>query len=74
MKRIIIIGILTGILTACSTEEDAPVSVPDGKVQVEFQLPGTYGIGFSGVQSRADNLPGAGEEWHALPQPAEEEL
>lgn len=74
MKRIIIIGILTGMLAACSTEEDAPVSVPDGKVQVEFQLPGTYGIGFSGVQSRADNLPDAKEEWHALPQPAKKEL
>lgn len=46
MKRIIIIGILAGMLVACNTNEDAPVSVPDGKVQVEFQLPGTYGIGF----------------------------
>ena len=73
MKRIIIIGILTGMLVACNTNEDAPVSVPDGKVQVEFQLPGTYGIGFSGVQSRTvDNL--GPDDWHALPRPAEEEL
>lgn len=73
MKRIISIGILMGMLAACSTEEDAPVSVPDGKVQVEFQLPGTYGIGFSGVQSRAvDNLGPNG--WHDLPQPTKEEL
>ena len=48
MKRIISIGILMGMLAACSTEEDAPISVPDGKVQVEFQLPGTYGIIESG--------------------------
>lgn len=74
MKRIISIGILMGMLAACSTEEDAPVSVPDGKVQVEFQLPGTYGISISDAQSRADNLPDAEEEWHALPQPAQEEL
>lgn len=67
MKRIIIIGILAGMLIACSTEEDTPVSVPDGKVQVEFQLPGTYGISISDVQSRVDNLPEAGYEWHALP-------
>ena len=73
MKRIISIGILMGMLAACSTEEDAPVSVPDGKVQVEFQLPGTYGIGFSGVQSRTvDNL--GPDDWHDLPQPTEEEL
>ena len=73
MKRIISIGILMGMLAACSTEEDAPVSVPDGKVQVEFQLPGTYGIGFSGVQSRAvDNL--GPKDWHDLPQPTHEEL
>lgn len=73
MKRIISIGILMGMLAACSTEEDAPISVPDGKVQVEFQLPGTYGIGFSGVQSRAvDNL--GPNDWHDLPQPAQEEL
>ena len=67
MKRIIIIGILAGMLVACNTNEDAPVSVPDGKVQVEFQLPGTYGIGISDAQSRADNLPDAGENWHNLP-------
>lgn len=73
MKRIISIGILMGMLAACSTEEDAPVSVPDGKVQVEFQLPGTYGIGFSGVQSRAvDNL--GPNDWHDLPQPTQELL
>lgn len=73
MKRIIIIGILTGMLIACSTEEDTLVSVPDGKVQVEFQLPGTYGIGVSNVQSRAtDNL--GPNDWHALPQPTQEEL
>ena len=66
MKRTIIIGILTGMLIACSPEENTPVSVPDGKVQVEFQLPG-YGIGVSDAQSRADNLPDAGEEWHNLP-------
>ncbi len=59
MKRTIIIGILTGMLIACSPEENTPVSVPDGKVQVEFQLPGTYGIGVSDAQSRADNLPDA---------------
>lgn len=67
MKRTIIIGILTGMLIACSPEENTPVSVPDGKVQVEFQLPGTYGIGVSDAQSRADNLPDAGENWHNLP-------
>ena len=67
MKRTIIIGILTGMLIACNTNEDAPVSVPDGKVQVEFQLPGTYGIGVSDAQSRADNLPDAGGNWHNLP-------
>lgn len=73
MKRIISIGILMGMLAACSTEEDAPVSVPDGKVQVEFQLPGTYGISISDAQSRAvDNL--GPNDWHALPQPTEEEL
>ena len=73
MKRIISIGILMGMLAACSTEEDAPVSVPDGKVQVEFQLPGTYGISISDAQSRAvDNL--GPNDWHALPQPAKEEL
>ena len=73
MKRIIIIGILTGMLIACSTEEDTPVSVPDGKVQVEFQLPGTYGISISDAQSRAvDNLGPNG--WHDLPQPDQEEL
>ena len=73
MKRIIIIGILTGMLIACSTEEDTPVSVPDGKVQVEFQLPGTYGISISDAQSRAvDNL--GPNDWHDLPQPAQEEL
>lgn len=73
MKRIISIGILMGMLAACSTEEDAPVSVPDGKVQVEFQLPGTYGIGVSDAQSRAvDNLGPNG--WHDLPQPDQEEL
>ena len=67
MKRTIIIGILTGMLIACSPEENTPVSVPDGKVQVEFQLPGTYGIGVSDAQSRADNLPDDGENWHNLP-------
>ncbi|MCR8874015.1 BF2992 family fimbrillin-A clan protein [Phocaeicola barnesiae] len=67
MKRIIIIGILTGILTACNTEEETPVRVPEGKVQIEFQLPGTYGIGVSDAQSRADNLPDAGGKWHNLP-------
>lgn len=73
MKRIISIGILMGMLAACSTEEDAPVSVPDGKVQVEFQLPGTYGISISDAQSRAvDNLGPNG--WHDLPKPAQEEL
>lgn len=73
MKRIIIIGILTGMLIACSTEEDTPVSVPDGKVQVEFQLPGTYGISISDAQSRAvDNL--GPNDWHDLPQPTQEEL
>ena len=72
MKRIISIGILMGMLAACSTEEDAPVSVPDGKVQVEFQLPGTYGISISDAQSRAvDNL--GPNDWHDLPQ-AQEEL
>ena len=70
MKRIISIGILMGMLAACSTEEDAPISVPDGKVQVEFQLPGTYGISISDAQSRADNLPDAGEDWHTLPTSA----
>ena len=44
------------------------------RICTRWQGAGTYGIGFSGVQSRADNLPDAGEEWHALPQPAEEEL
>lgn len=73
MKRIISIGILMGMLAACSTEEDAPVSVPDGKVQVEFQLPGTYGISISDAQSRAvDNL--GPNDWHDLPQPTQEEL
>lgn len=67
MKRTIIIGILTGMLIACSPEENTPVSVPDGKVQVEFQLPGTYGIGVSDAQSRADNLHDAGKNWHNLP-------
>ena len=72
MKRTIIIGILTGMLVACNTNEDAPVSVPDGKVQVEFQLPGTYGISISDAQSRAvDNLGPNG--WHDLPQ-AQEKL
>ena len=67
MKRIIIIGILAGMLVACNTNEDAPVSVPDGKVQVEFQLPGTYGISISDAQSRAvDNL--GPNDWHDLPQ------
>ena len=69
MKRIISIGILMGMLAACNTNEDAPVSVPDGKVQVEFQLPGTYGISISDAQSRAvDNL--GPNDWHDLPQPA----
>lgn len=73
MKRTIIIGILTGMLVACNTNEDAPVSVPDGKVQVEFQLPGTYGISISDAQSRAvDNL--GPNDWHDLPQPTQEEL
>lgn len=73
MKRIISIGILMGMLAACSTEEDAPVSVPDGKVQVEFQLPGTYGISISDAQSRAvDNL--GPNYWHDLPQLTKEEL
>lgn len=73
MKRTIIIGILTGMLIACSPEENTPVSVPDGKVQVEFQLPGTYGISISDAQSRAvDNL--GPNDWHDLPQPAQEEL
>lgn len=73
MKRIIIIGILTGILTACNTEEETPVRVPEGKVQIEFQLPGTYGISISDAQSRAvDNL--GPNDWHDLPQPAQEEL
>ena len=70
MKRIISIGILMGMLAACSTEEDAPVSVPDGKVQVEFQLPGSYATLSLSTQSRADNLPGAGEDWHTLPTSA----
>ncbi len=71
MKRIIIIGILAGILTACNTEEETPVRVPEGKVQIEFQLPGTYGISISDAQSRADNLPDAGgEDWHTLPTSA----
>lgn len=73
MKRTIIIGILTGMLVACNTNEDAPVSVPDGKVQVEFQLPGTYGISISDAQSRAvDNL--GPKDWHDLPQPTKKEL
>ena len=73
MKRTIIIGILTGMLVACNTNEDAPVSVPDGKVQVEFQLPGTYGISISDAQSRAvDNL--GPNDWHDLPQQTQEEL
>ena len=73
MKRTIIIGILTGMLVACNTNEDAPVSVPDGKVQVEFQLPGTYGISISDAQSRAvDNL--GPNDWHDLPQSTQEEL
>lgn len=73
MKKIIIIGILAGMLIACSTEEDTPVPVPDGKVQVEFQLPGTYGISISDAQSRAvDNL--GPNDWHDLPQPTQEEL
>lgn len=73
MKRIIIIGILAGMLVACNTNEDAPVSVPEGKVQIEFQLPGTYGISISDAQSRAvDNL--GPDDWHALPQPDKEEL
>ena len=70
MKRIIIIGILTGILTACNTEEETPVRVPEGKVQIEFQLPGSYTTLSSSTQSRADNLPDAGEDWHTLPTSA----
>lgn len=70
MKRIIIIGILTGILTACNTEEETPVCVPEGKVQVEFQLPGSYATLSLSTQSRADNLPDAGENWHTLPTSA----
>lgn len=67
MKRIITIGILTGMLIACSTEEDTSVSIPKGKVQIEFQLPGSYATISPNVQSRADNLPDAGEDWHTLP-------
>lgn len=70
MKRIIIIGILTGILTACNTEEETPVRVPEGKVQIEFQLSGSYTTLSSSTQSRADNLSDAGENWHTLPTSA----
>ena len=66
MKRILYIGILISLLTACNTEEEAPVSVPEGKVRVEFQLPCTYGTNLSNAQSRADNL---APDWHPLPQP-----
>ena len=55
-----------GLLTACSTTDEEPVPAPDGKVRVEFQLPGTYGVNVSHVQSRAvDNLD---PNWHDLPE------
>ncbi len=68
MKRTIIIGMISVLLAACSTTDEEPVPAPDGKVRVEFQLPGTYGVNVSNAQSRADNLPEAGEDWHDLPK------
>ena len=66
MKQTIIIGMTIGLLTACSTTDEEPVPAPDGKVRVEFQLPGTYGVNVSHVQSRAvDNLD---PNWHDLPE------
>ena len=66
MKQTIIIGMTIGLLTACSTTDEEPVPAPDGKVQVEFQLPGTYGVNVSHAQSKAvDNLD---PNWHDLPE------
>ena len=66
MKRTIIIGMISVLLAACNTTDEEPVSAPDGKVRVEFQLPGTYGVNVSHVQSRAvDNLD---PNWHDLPE------
>ena len=66
MKQTIIIGMTIGLLTACSTTDEEPVPAPDGKVRVEFQLPGTYGVNVSHAQSKAvDNLD---PNWHDLPE------
>lgn len=67
MKRTIIIEMALGLLAACSTTNEELIPNQNGKVRVEFQLPGTYGINVSHAQSRADNLPEAGEDWHKLP-------
>ena len=65
MKRTIIIGMTVGLLAACSTTDEEPVPAPDGKVRVEFQLPGSYGVNVSHAQSKAvDNLD---PNWHELP-------
>ena len=66
MKRTIIIGMVSALLAACSTTDEEPVPAPDGKVRVEFQLPGTYGVNVSHAQSKAvDNL--GPDDWHDLP-------
>ena len=65
MKRTIIIGMISVLLAACSTTDEEPVPAPDGKVRVEFQLPGSYGVNVSHAQSKAvDNLD---PNWHELP-------
>lgn len=56
------------MLASCSTAEEEPAFAPEGKVRVEFQLPGTYGVSVTSAQSRADNLPDTGEDWHELPE------
>ena len=66
MKRLAIIGCITGLLCACSAEDEITSSVvPDGKVQVEFLLPGSLCNPAGNVQTKAvDDLD---PNWHSLP-------
>lgn len=68
MKKLAIIVITAScLLGACTSDEELPIAVPEGKVQVEFQLPNTLGNAVNGLQTRADNLLDAGKPWHTLP-------
>lgn len=67
MKKLAIIVVTAScLLGACTSDEELPIAVPEGKVQVEFQLPNTLGNAVNGLQTRAED--DLDPNWHELPK------